>query len=73
MEEIKKAKLKAEKYFHKVVYESWNNLVNVEKDKYIPEGWPIKFEAHVYLGHKYKNHIPNFAHKIRHLWLNWAN
>jgi len=72
MKEIRKVKERAEEYLHKVVNKSWNNLVNIEKDKYIPEGWPIQLDAHVYLGHKYKNFIPEFAIKIRNLWLNWA-
>jgi len=72
MKEIKKAKEKAEKYLHKVINKSWNNLVNIEKDKHIPYKWPLQFEAHVYLGHKYKNFVAEYAIKIRNLWLNWS-
>lgn len=72
MEEIRKAKERSEKYLHKVVNESWNNLVNIEKDEHIPLEWPLLFDAHVYLGNKYKKLIPEFAIKIRNLWLNWS-
>ena len=69
--EIEKVKEKAEKYLYKIVNDSWNNLTNLEKDDYIPLNWPIQFDAHVYLGNKYKNLIPGYAVKIRSLWLNW--
>lgn len=73
MNEISKAKEKAERYLHKIINITEDNLVNTKDYEYIPEGWPIQLEAYVYLGHKYKNLTKNLSTKVRNLWLNWAN
>lgn len=76
MDEIRRAKEKAEKYLNWVVEQNWDSSFKMEADRsafeYCEElDWPQRFEAYCYLGHRDKSKITSFAAKLRDLWDDW--
>lgn len=76
MNRIIEAKEKAERFLFWVVEQKWDDAVkNTSSMRYIDDliEWPLRFEAHAYLGYRYKERIPEFAKELRALWLKWID
>lgn len=76
MKEVKKAKEKAEGFLNRIVTQSWFNVFRIENDKLDTSEWiewPLRFEAHAYLGNRHNELITNFAKELRSIWLNWKD
>jgi len=63
MEKIQIAKKNAETYLSNIINQSWEGDIKSE--------WPLRFEAHAYLGNRHKELIPKFGKELRLLWRNW--
>lgn len=81
MDEIKKAKNKAENFLSKVVKQEWSDAslkIFNPKDWHrhllkvmIPLDWPIRLEAHSYLANKHRDRLEDFAGNVGSLWNKW--
>lgn len=77
MEEIKRAKQKAENWFYWILGQEWSDFYRKDNYEISSElsfeviDWPLRFEAYSYLGYRYKNKSSDFALKIRELWSEW--
>lgn len=76
MENLKKAKERAEDYLYRIIEQKWSGIVNDDKRKlaknyYKEMDWPLRFEAYSYLGNKYKSNVNSFAVELRELWNEW--
>lgn len=77
MDEVKKAKEKAEMYLFKIIEQEWNGIIKYDEpmdlfDYFDKQDWPLRFEAFSYVGHRYKHKINSFAREIRDLWNEWV-
>jgi len=76
MNRIIEAKEKAERFLFWIVEQKWDDAIkNTSSMRYVDDliEWPLRFEAHAYLGHRYKERIPEFAKELRALWLRWID
>lgn len=74
MENLKKAKERAESFLCRIILQKWNSFVKKNKkplDYWETIDWSLRFEAYSYLGYRNKKNIEKFAIEIRNVWDEW--